>query len=76
VWDLLAGGAALTPSSSVASALTEAFQTFSKTYDATSIAGHLGEPLTIAIQFTPRHNSAHLTGCRNQEVVVTHVEYT
>jgi len=49
VLELLAGGVVLTPSSAQDPALTEDFQEFSRTYDATSLAGFLGEPLTIRL---------------------------
>ena len=47
VFDLLADGVALTPSSSVDPVLSGDWQEFSRTYDATSLSGHAGESLTI-----------------------------
>ena len=49
VLDLLADGVALTPSSSVDPVLTGEWQEFSRTYDAASLSGHLGESLTIQL---------------------------
>ena len=49
VLELLADGVALTPSSSVDPVLSGDWQGFSRTYDAASLAGHLGESLTIRL---------------------------
>ena len=49
VLDLLADGVALTPSSSVDPVLSGSWQEYSRTYDATSLAGHAGESLTIVL---------------------------
>jgi len=49
VLELLAGGIALTPTSSVDPALTAEWQEFSRTYGSASLAGHIGEPLTIVL---------------------------
>jgi hypothetical protein len=49
VLELLAGGTALTPASSVDPALTGDWQEFSRTYDSASLVGHIGEPLTIVL---------------------------
>jgi len=49
VLELLADGVALTPSSSVDPELSGDWQEFSRTYDATSLAGHIGESLTIRL---------------------------
>ncbi|UCG50133.1 MAG: hypothetical protein JSU94_10155, partial [Phycisphaerales bacterium] len=49
VLELLAGGVALTPASSVSPDLTGDFQEFSRTYDSASLAGFIGEPLTIRL---------------------------
>jgi hypothetical protein len=49
VLKLLAGGIALTPTSSVDPVLTGDFQEFSRTYDSDSLVGFLGEPLTICL---------------------------
>jgi hypothetical protein len=49
VLELLAGGIALTPASSVDPALTAEWQEFSRTYNSASLAGHIGEPLTIVL---------------------------
>ena len=49
VWDLLADGVALTPSSSVAPDFTDAYQSYSKTYDAASLIPELGKSLTIRL---------------------------
>jgi len=49
VLHLLAGGVELTPASSVNPPLTEEWQEFSRTYDSGSLAGHIGQPLTIAL---------------------------
>jgi hypothetical protein len=49
VLDLLAGGIALTPSSSVAPDLTGDWQEFSRTYGSASLVGHIGQPLTIVL---------------------------
>ncbi|MHC4165555.1 MAG: discoidin domain-containing protein [Planctomycetota bacterium] len=49
VLELLADGVALTPSSSVDLALSGEWQEFSRTYDAVSLGGHLGESLTIRL---------------------------
>jgi len=51
VLDLLAGGVALTPSSSVTPAPTAVgeWEVISRTYDRSAIAGHIGEPITIAL---------------------------
>ena len=50
VLDLLADGVALTPSSSVDPVLSDEWQEFSRTYDAASLGGHLGESLTIRLR--------------------------
>jgi len=49
VWDLLADGSALAPTSWVELAMTTEFQSFSKTYDAASLSDHLGKSLTIQL---------------------------
>lgn len=49
VLQLLADGVPLTPSSEVSPALSGSWQEFSRTYDATSISGHVGESLTILL---------------------------
>jgi len=49
VLELLADGVALTPSSSVDPELSDEWQEFSRTYDAVSLDGHLGESLTIRL---------------------------
>jgi hypothetical protein len=49
VLDLLANGVALTPSSSVNPQVSGDWQEFSRTYDAASLAGHVGESLTIRL---------------------------
>jgi hypothetical protein len=49
VLELLADGVALTPSSSVDPELSGDWQEFSRTYDAASLAGHIGESLTIRL---------------------------
>jgi len=49
VLDLLAGGVALTPASSVDPELTGDWQEFSRTYDSASLVGHIGQPLTIVL---------------------------
>jgi len=49
VLELLAGGVVVTPSSLVDPTLTADYQEFSRTYDAASLAGFLGEPLTIRL---------------------------
>jgi len=49
VLELLADGVALTPSSSVDPDLSGDWQEFSRTYDAASLAGHLGKSLTIRL---------------------------
>jgi hypothetical protein len=49
VLELLADGVALTPSSSEDPALSGEWQEFSRTYDAGSLAGHIGESLTIRL---------------------------
>ena len=49
VLELLAGGVVVTPSSLVDPTLTDDFQEFSRTYDAASLAGFLGKPLTIRL---------------------------
>ena len=49
VLELLADGVALTPSSSVDPELSGDWQEFSRTYDAVSLDGHLGESLTICL---------------------------
>jgi len=49
VLDLLAGGIALTPTSSVDPDLTGDWQVFSRTYDSASLVGFLGKPLTIVL---------------------------
>ncbi|MCF7975079.1 MAG: hypothetical protein K9N55_14800 [Phycisphaerae bacterium] len=49
VLELLADGAALTPSDSVDPVLSDNWQTFSRTYDAASLAGHAGASLTIRL---------------------------
>jgi len=49
VLELLADGVALTPSSSVDPELSGDWQEFSRTYDAASLDGHLGESLTILL---------------------------
>ncbi len=49
VLELLAGGVPLTPSSSVDPNLSGDWQEFSRTYDSGSLAGFLGEPLTIRL---------------------------
>ncbi len=49
VLELLADGAALTPSSSVDPELSGDWQRFSRTYDAASLAGHIGASLTIRL---------------------------
>jgi len=49
VLELLADGVALTPSSSVDPALSGDWREFSRTYDAASLAGHVGESLTIRL---------------------------
>jgi hypothetical protein len=49
VLDLLADGVVLTPSSTVDPELSGDWQEFSRTYDAASLAGHLGESLTIRL---------------------------
>jgi hypothetical protein len=46
---LLADGVALTPSSSVDPVLSGEWQEFSRTYDADSLSGHVGESLTIQL---------------------------
>lgn len=48
VLDLLAGGVALTPSSSL-DPVGPDLREISRTYDATSLSGHAGEPLTIVL---------------------------
>jgi len=49
VLNLLAGGIALTPTSSVDPELTGDWQEFSRTYDSASLVGHIGQPLTIVL---------------------------
>jgi len=49
VLELLADGVALTPSSSEDPVLSGDWQEFSRTYDAASLAGHIGESLTIRL---------------------------
>ncbi len=49
VLELLADGVALTPGSSEDPALSGEWQEFSRTYDAASLAGHVGESLTIRL---------------------------
>jgi hypothetical protein len=49
VLELLADGVALTPSSSVDPELSDEWQEFSRTYGAGSLAGHIGESLTIRL---------------------------
>ena len=49
VLELLADGVALTPSSSVDPVLSGDWQEFSRTYDAASLEGHVGESLTIRL---------------------------
>jgi hypothetical protein len=49
VLELLADGVALVPASSVDPELSGDWQEFSRTYDAASLAGHLGESLTIRL---------------------------
>ncbi|NQU21910.1 MAG: PEP-CTERM sorting domain-containing protein [Candidatus Nealsonbacteria bacterium] len=49
VLDLLADGVALTPSSSVDPVLSDVWQEYSRTYDATSLAGLDGQSLTIVL---------------------------
>jgi len=49
VLELLADGVALTPASSVDPVLSDEWQDFSRTYDAASLAGHIGESLTIQL---------------------------
>jgi len=49
VLELLADGVALTPSSSVDPQLSGDWKEFSRTYDAASLAGHIGESLTIRL---------------------------
>jgi hypothetical protein len=49
VLELLADGVELTPSSSVDPELSGEWQEFSRTYDAASLAGHLGKSLTIRL---------------------------
>ena len=49
VLELLADGVALTPSSSVDPVLSGDWKEFSRTYDAASLAGHIGESLTIRL---------------------------
>lgn len=49
VLDLLADGVALTPTSSVDPILSGEWQEFSRTYDAASLSGYLGESLTIQL---------------------------
>jgi len=49
VLELLADGVALTPSSSVDPELSGDWQEFSRTYDAVSLTGHIGESLTIRL---------------------------
>jgi hypothetical protein len=53
VLDLLANGVALTPSSSVDPGAPYAWEEFSRTYDAASLTGHLGESLTIRVGWGP-----------------------
>ncbi len=53
VFDLLANGVALTPSSSVDPAAPYAWEQFSRTYDAAGLTGHLGESLTIRVGWGP-----------------------
>jgi hypothetical protein len=50
VLDLLAGGVALTPSSSITPALpTDDWQEISRTYDADVVGNHAGQPMTIVL---------------------------
>ena len=49
VLELLADGVALMPSSSVDPELSGEWQEVSRTYDAVSLAGHIGESLTIRL---------------------------
>jgi len=49
VLELLADGVALTPTSSLDPELSGDWQEFSRTYDAASLSGHLGESLTIRL---------------------------
>ena len=49
VLELLADGVPLTPSSSVDPELSGDWQEFSRTYDAASLEGHVGESLTIRL---------------------------
>ncbi len=49
VLELLAGGTVLTPTSSVDPVLTGDLQVFCRTYDSSSLADFLGEPLTICL---------------------------
>ncbi len=49
VLELLADGVALTPSASVDPALTDSWQEISRTYDAASLADHVGASLTIRL---------------------------
>jgi hypothetical protein len=53
VLELLAGGVALTPTSEVSPVLSDDWQEFSRTYDSGSLAGFLGEPLTIRLGVGP-----------------------
>jgi len=53
VFDLLANGVALTPSSSVDPAAPYVWEEFSRIYDAASLTGHLGESLTIRVGWGP-----------------------
>jgi len=53
VLELLADGVALTPSSTVDPGAPYAWDEFSRTYDAASLTGHLGESLTIRVGWGP-----------------------
>jgi len=53
VLELLADGVALTPSSSVEPPAPHAWDEFSRTYDAASLADHVGKSLTIRVGWGP-----------------------
>jgi len=53
VLELLANGVPLTPTSSVDPAAPYAWEEFSRTYDAASLVGHIGESLTIRVGWGP-----------------------
>ena len=51
--ELLAGGVPVTPTSSVDPVLSDTWQEYSRTYDAASLAGSVGQPLTVRLGVGP-----------------------